>query len=91
MYRRAHVMVAYQFAITTPQMISQPLKAATLSLSSWPEITEAQVGMAANRNLNALNFDLQTQELEEISGLDLGLHFNDPGLYLPGRPLCLLS
>lgn len=72
-------------------MIHEPLEAAALSLSSWPGFTKTQVGMTANWNLSALNFDLHTQELEEIFGLDLGLQFNDPGLYLPGRPLCLFT
>ncbi|KAH8173189.1 aldo/keto reductase family protein [Sarocladium implicatum] len=39
------------------------------------------------QNLDVLNFDLNQAEIDEISGLDKGLRFNDPGYYLVNRPL----
>jgi D-xylose reductase len=38
-------------------------------------------------NLNATDFNMTQRELDEIAKLDMGLHFNDPGVYLPGRPI----
>jgi D-xylose reductase len=35
------------------------------------------------QNLDVISFDLTDEELQEISGLDCGLRFNDPGEYLP--------
>ncbi|KAI9870807.1 MAG: NAD(P)H-dependent D-xylose reductase (XR) [Watsoniomyces obsoletus] len=34
------------------------------------------------QNLQVTDFDLSKEELDEISALDLGLRFNDPGHYL---------
>ena len=34
------------------------------------------------QNLEVNNFRLEDAELQEISGLDKGLRFNDPGFYL---------
>ncbi|KAH6638492.1 Alpha/Beta hydrolase protein [Boeremia exigua] len=42
-------------------------------------------------NLDVLGFELASEELSEIASLDQGLHFNDPGVYLPGRPLRLFA
>lgn len=42
-------------------------------------------------NLDVTGFDMEMDELEQISGLDMGLHFNDPGTYLPGRPVRLFT
>ncbi|KAJ4992485.1 d-xylose reductase [Stagonosporopsis vannaccii] len=42
-------------------------------------------------NLDIVGFGLTTEELNEIASLDQGLHFNDPGVYLPGRPLRLFA
>ncbi|KAM0327402.1 hypothetical protein ACHAQA_005688 [Verticillium albo-atrum] len=42
-------------------------------------------------NLKVTDFDLEKSELAEIAELDLGLHFNDPGVYLPGRPIRLFT
>ncbi|KAI9154986.1 Aldo/keto reductase [Paramyrothecium foliicola] len=42
-------------------------------------------------NLDVVNFDLEQSELEAIAELDMGLHFNDPGVYLPGKPLRLFT
>lgn len=42
-------------------------------------------------NLDVTGFDMTQQELNEIAKLDLGLHFNDPGVYLPGRPIRLFT
>ena len=39
------------------------------------------------QNLDVLNFDLTEAEIYEISGLDKGIRFNDPGYYLTTRPL----
>ncbi|KAH8646876.1 putative aldo-keto reductase [Xylariales sp. PMI_506] len=43
------------------------------------------------QNLDVLGFDMTTEELESISGLDMGLRFNDPGFYLPNHPLHIFS
>ncbi|KAK3938179.1 NADP-dependent oxidoreductase domain-containing protein [Diplogelasinospora grovesii] len=43
------------------------------------------------QNLDVLNFDLTSQELEDISALDRGLRFNDPGFYLEGYPLHIFA
>ncbi|CAH0021520.1 unnamed protein product [Clonostachys rhizophaga] len=42
-------------------------------------------------NLDVTGFDLEQGEVDEIAELDMGLHFNDPGVYLPGRPLRLFT
>lgn len=42
-------------------------------------------------NLDAVGFDLEEEELKDIAALDMGLHFNDPGVYLPGKPLRLFT
>lgn len=42
-------------------------------------------------NLDVVGFDLEENELKDIAALDLCLHFNDPGVYLPGRPLRLFT
>ncbi|OHW96424.1 NAD H-dependent d-xylose reductase xyl1 [Colletotrichum incanum] len=42
-------------------------------------------------NLRVTDFNLEQDELREVSKLDLGLHFNDPGVYLPGKPLRLFT
>lgn len=34
------------------------------------------------QNLDVVSFDLEKTEMEQISGLDIGLRFNDPGFYL---------
>ncbi|RDW81190.1 uncharacterized protein DSM5745_04747 [Aspergillus mulundensis] len=36
-------------------------------------------------------FDMEVQELEQIAQLHMGLHFNDPETYLPGRPVRLFA
>jgi D-xylose reductase len=43
------------------------------------------------QNLDVLNFDLDKAEIEEISGLDRGLRFNDPGFYLENKPLRIFA
>ncbi|KAK5046884.1 hypothetical protein LTR84_007238 [Exophiala bonariae] len=43
------------------------------------------------QNLDVIGFDMTPDELELIASLDIGLHFNDPGTYLPGRPLRLFT
>ncbi|KAK1994792.1 aldo/keto reductase [Colletotrichum falcatum] len=43
------------------------------------------------QNLEANGFDLAPAELESISDLDIGLRFNDPGFYLPQRPLRIFA
>ncbi|KAH7120257.1 NADP-dependent oxidoreductase domain-containing protein [Dactylonectria estremocensis] len=42
-------------------------------------------------NLDVTGFDMEQEELDKIAELDMGLHFNDPGVYLPGRPLRLFT
>lgn len=42
-------------------------------------------------NLNVTNFHMEEHELQQIAQLDKGLRFNDPGTYLPGRPLRLFA
>lgn len=42
-------------------------------------------------NLDVTGFDLEQEDLDAIAELDLGLHFNDPGVYLPGKPLRLFT
>lgn len=44
-----------------------------------------------HENLDVTGFNMEQEELDEIAGLDVGLHFNDPGVYLPGRPLRLFA
>ncbi|KAK2031048.1 aldo/keto reductase [Colletotrichum zoysiae] len=43
------------------------------------------------QNLEVNGFDLTPEELRSISDLDLGLRFNDPGFYLPQRPLRIFA
>lgn len=43
------------------------------------------------QNLDVLSFSLSKEELDEISGLDRGLRFNDPGFYLPNYPLHIFA
>ncbi|KAF4826641.1 putative NAD(P)H-dependent D-xylose reductase xyl1 [Colletotrichum tropicale] len=43
------------------------------------------------QNLEVNGFDLTPAELEAISDLDLGLRFNDPGFYLPQKPLRIFA
>ncbi|KAI9159108.1 NAD(P)H-dependent D-xylose reductase xyl1 [Paramyrothecium foliicola] len=43
------------------------------------------------QNLDVLGFDLTSEELEKIAGLDKGLRFNDPGFYLPNHPLRIFA
>jgi len=43
------------------------------------------------QNLDVAGFDMEKQELDWIATLDMGLHFNDPGIYLPGRPVRLFT
>ncbi|KAJ0156231.1 putative NAD(P)H-dependent D-xylose reductase xyl1 [Colletotrichum tanaceti] len=43
------------------------------------------------QNLEVNGFDLTADELEAISDLDRGLRFNDPGFYLPQRPLRIFA
>lgn len=44
-----------------------------------------------SQNLDSTGFNMTQQELEDIAELDMGLHFNDPGVYLPGRPIRLFT
>ncbi|EQB57420.1 aldo/keto reductase [Colletotrichum gloeosporioides Cg-14] len=43
------------------------------------------------QNLEVNGFDLTPAEIEAISDLDLGLRFNDPGFYLPQKPLRIFA
>ncbi|VUC37912.1 unnamed protein product [Clonostachys rosea] len=43
------------------------------------------------QNLDVTGFDLAKEEIEQISGLDRGLRFNDPGFYLPDHPLRIFA
>lgn len=43
------------------------------------------------QNLDVLAFDLSEDEIKQISGLDKGLRFNDPGHYLPNYPLRIFA
>lgn len=43
------------------------------------------------QNLDVFGFDLDQTELDEISGLDKGLRFNDPGFYLTDYPLRIFA
>jgi D-xylose reductase len=43
------------------------------------------------QNLEINDFSMTLQELDEISGLDRGLRFNDPGFYLQKRPIRIFS
>ncbi|CAI7628077.1 unnamed protein product [Penicillium crustosum] len=43
------------------------------------------------QNLDVTGFDMEKEELDHIASLDMGLHFNDPGTYLPGRPVRLFT
>lgn len=42
-------------------------------------------------NLGVTTFDMEREELDQIGQLDKGLHFNDPGTYLPGQPVRLFA
>lgn len=42
-------------------------------------------------NLDVTGFYMTQGELDEIAQLDMGLHFNDPGVYLPGQPIRLFA
>lgn len=39
------------------------------------------------QNLEVNDFSMTDEELAEIAALDRGLRFNDPGFYLPDRPV----
>jgi D-xylose reductase len=39
------------------------------------------------QNLEVNDFSMTKEELDEITSLDRGLRFNDPGFYLPDRPI----
>lgn len=39
------------------------------------------------QNLEVNDFTMTGEELQEIAALDKGLRFNDPGFYLPNRPI----
>lgn len=43
------------------------------------------------QNLDVLSFDLDKAEIDDISGLDVGLRFNDPGFYLTNKPLRIFA
>ncbi|KAM5351785.1 hypothetical protein ACJ41O_004508 [Fusarium nematophilum] len=43
------------------------------------------------QNLDVIGFDLSEDEIENISALDRGLRFNDPGFYLPNYPLRIFA
>ncbi|KAF2002078.1 putative aldo-keto reductase [Amniculicola lignicola CBS 123094] len=43
------------------------------------------------QNLSVLEFDLVSNEIEMISGLNQGLRFNDPAFYLPENPLYIFA
>lgn len=43
------------------------------------------------QNLNANDFSMTEKELKEISGLDRGLRFIDPGFSLASRPIRIFS
>ena len=34
------------------------------------------------QNLDVVGFDLDKDDMDQISGMDIGLRFNDPGFYL---------
>lgn len=42
-------------------------------------------------NLEVNDFSVTQAELDEITALDKGLRFNDPGFYLPNRPIRLFD
>ncbi|TEA14807.1 putative NAD(P)H-dependent D-xylose reductase xyl1 [Colletotrichum sidae] len=42
-------------------------------------------------NLDVIGFDMSKDDLARIAELDMGLHFNDPGVYLVGRPLRIFT
>lgn len=42
-------------------------------------------------NLDVTGFDMDRADLARIAELDMGLHFNDPGVYLVGRPLRIFT
>ncbi|KAK7228060.1 hypothetical protein V2G26_000230 [Clonostachys chloroleuca] len=93
-------------AARTPSLFEQPLitqlsekysKSKAQILLRWATQRGICVIPKSNRkermveNLDVTNFDLEQGEVEEIAELDMGLHFNDPGVYLPGRPLRLFT
>lgn len=43
------------------------------------------------QNLDILGFDMSSEELASISALDKGMRFNDPGYYLPQRPIRIFA
>lgn len=42
-------------------------------------------------NLDVLGFDMTEEEIASISALDMGLRFNDPGVYLPNHPIRIFA
>lgn len=93
-------------AAQTPSLFEQPLiveltrkykRSAGQILLRWATQRGICVIPKSNRrdrmaeNLNVIGFDLEQHELEAIADLDLGLHFNDPGVYLPGKPIQLFT
>ncbi|OLN83347.1 NAD(P)H-dependent D-xylose reductase xyl1 [Colletotrichum chlorophyti] len=42
-------------------------------------------------NLDTTGFNMERADLAKIAELDMGLHFNDPGVYLVGRPLRIFT
>lgn len=43
------------------------------------------------QNLDVTGFDMEQVELGKIAELDMGLHFNDPSVYLPKSPIRLFA
>jgi D-xylose reductase len=43
------------------------------------------------QNLEINGFSMTDEELREISELDRRLRFNDPGFYLPNRPIRIFN
>lgn len=93
-------------ASQTPSLFEQPLitdlarkynKSVGQILLRWATQRGICVIPKSNRtermheNLDVIGFDLEQQELDAIAELDMGLHFNDPGVYLPGKPLRLFT
>ena len=42
-------------------------------------------------NLDVTGFEMEQADLARIAELDMGLHFNDPGVYLVGRPIRIFT
>lgn len=93
-------------AANTPSLFEAPLilelaskynKTAGQILLRWATQRGLCVIPKSNRkermaqNLDVTGFDMEEVDMAGIAELDMGLHFNDPGVYLVGNPIRIFT